>query len=191
MIMRFLEKVPLRYRIIVEVLLIVILVALFYYFMYQPRVEKITQLKQQYDSLSLKVSRLKPIALSYDQFKKEVELLNKQFNMVLEVLPNERSYNELYDQIVGLAENNGVKVLLFQPAGQNRIDNFHSSVNFNMNVEAGYVELISFLYRINYLDKIINLRNMQIKGIKSKEGDIVLNVNLGLNSYMFNVPKGN
>jgi len=189
--MRFLEKVPLRYRIIVEVLLIVILVALFYYFMYQPRVEKITQLKQQYDSLSLKVSRLKPIALSYDQFKKEVELLNKQFNMVLEVLPNERSYNELYDQIVGLAEKNGVMVLLFQPTGQNRIDNFHSSVNFNMNVEAGYVELISFLYRINYLDKIINLRNLQIKGIKDKEGEIVLNVNLGLNSYMFNVPKGN
>ena len=60
-----------------------------------------------------------------------------------------------------------------------------------MNVEAGYVELISFLYRINYLDKIINLRNMQIKGIKDKEGEIVLNVNLGLNSYMFNVPKGN
>jgi len=109
----------------------------------------------------------------------------------LEVLPNERSYNELYDQIVGLAEKNGVKVLLFQPAGQNRIDNFHSSVNFNMNIEAGYVELISFLYRINYLDKIINLRNMQIKGIKDKEGEIVLNVNLGLNSYMFNVPKGN
>ncbi len=184
--MGFLSKVPLKYRLIIEILIIAILFGLFYYFMYQPRVEKITQLKQEYDSLSLKVSRLKPIALSYDKFKKEVELLNEQFEMVLQVLPNDKSYNVLYNELVGLAERNGIKVTLFQPAGETRIDNFHSAVNFNMNLQTEYAELINYLYRINFLDKIINLKSMQIQSTKSEDGRILLNVNASMNSYMFN-----
>ncbi|WP_246798645.1 type 4a pilus biogenesis protein PilO [Deferribacter autotrophicus] len=185
---KIISSVPLKFRIVVEVAIIIVIIAVYYFMSYKPQVEEINKLKKRYDSLALSVSRLKPVMLSYKKFKKEFEIVNEQFNRVLKILPNERNYNVLYDQIVGLAERNGIKVSLFQPTGIRKIDDFHSSVNFNMNMEGRFLDLVNFVYRINFLDKIININSLSINPIKDKEGNLILKANLGMNSYMFNVP---
>ncbi|MDK2792008.1 MAG: type pilus assembly protein PilO [Deferribacteres bacterium] len=183
-------KIPFKFRLIVEVLIIVLIGGAYYYFYYTPKIEEIDKLAREYDSLAIKISQLKPIELSYDQFKKEVGLLEEQFQMVLKILPNEKNFNVLYDEVVGLAEKSGVKVTLFQPGGESRVDEFHSRVNFNMNFQTTYVELINYLYRLNYLDKIIDINSFSLSPQKDKDGTLILNVKASLNSYRFNVPGG-
>jgi type IV pilus assembly protein PilO len=184
-----LSKISWKFRIIFEVLVIAIVVALIYFFAYTPKVDQITDLQKKVDRLSLRVAKLKPVKANYKRFKKEFELLNKQFKTVLQILPNERNYNVLYDEVVGLAERNGVKITLFQPKGEKKIDSFHSSVNFNIKMETSYKELINYLYRLNYINKIVNINNFNIKPKADKEGNIVLNVDTTMNSYRFNVAK--
>lgn len=181
-------KIPLKIRLIIEILIIVVICGVYYYFYYLPKIEEIDRLVKDYDTLAIKVSQLRPIELSYDQFKKEVELLNDQFNMVLKILPNEKSFNVLYTEVVGLAEKSGAKVTLFQPVGESKIDEFHSKVNFNIDMVTGYLELINYLYRLNYLDKIINLNTFSITPTKNEDGSVVLNLKASLNSYRFNFP---
>ncbi|MGA1846844.1 type 4a pilus biogenesis protein PilO [Deferribacter abyssi] len=182
------SNIPLKFRIVIELAIIVIVITVYYFMSYKPQVEEISRLKKRYDSLALSVSRLKPVVLSYKKFKKEFEIINEQFSKVLKILPNEKKYNVLYDQLVGLAEKNGIKVSLFQPTGIRKIDDFHSSVNFNMNLECSFIDLVNFMYRINFLDKIININSLSINPIKDKEGNLILKTNMGMNSYMFNVP---
>jgi type IV pilus assembly protein PilO len=181
-------KIPLKIRLIIEILIIVFICGVYYYFYYLPKIEEIDRLVKDYDTLAIRVSQLRPIELSYDQFKKEVELLNDQFNMVLKILPNEKSFNVLYTEVVGLAEKSGAKVTLFQPVGESKIDEFHSKVNFNIDMTTGYLELINYLYRLNYLDKIINLNTFSITPTKNEDGSVVLNLKASLNSYRFNFP---
>lgn len=181
-------KIPLKIRLIIEILIIVFICGVYYYFYYLPKIEEIDRLVKDYDTLAIRVSQLRPIELSYDQFKKEVELLNDQFNMVLKILPNEKSFNVLYTEVVGLAEKSGAKVTLFQPVGESKIDEFHSKVNFNIDMTTGYLELINYLYRLNYLDKIINLNTFSITPSKNEDGSVVLNLKASLNSYRFNFP---
>ncbi len=184
-----LSKISFKYRIIFEVFVIALVVGLIYYFSYKPRVEEIKKLQANIDRLSLKISQLRPVKRSYAKFKAEFELLNKQFQTVLKILPNEKSYNVIYDEIVGLAERNGVKVILFQPKGEKKIDSFHSSVNFKIKMETSYIELINYLYRLNYVNRIVNLNGFSIKPKITKSGDILLKIDSDLNSYRFNVPK--
>jgi len=181
-------KIPLKIRLIIEILIIVFICGVYYYFYYLPKIEEIDRLVKDYDTLAIRVSQLRPIELSYDQFKKEVELLNDQFNMALKILPNEKSFNVLYTEVVGLAEKSGAKVTLFQPVGESKIDEFHSKVNFNIDMTTGYLELINYLYRLNYLDKIINLNTFSITPTKNEDGSVVLNLKASLNSYRFNFP---
>lgn len=185
--MNFLNKVPLKIRLLLEILIIVAIIVVYYFFSYKPQVEEINSLKKRYDSLALSVAKLRPVQLSYDKFKKELQIVENQFKMVLKILPNEKSYNVLYDEIVNLAENNGLKVTLFQPTGVKRIDDFHSAVSFNINVEGDYLSLINFIYRLNYLNKIININDISINPYKDKAGNFVLRSNINMNSYMFNV----
>ena len=183
------SKIPFKFRLIFYIVILGLVVAGYYYYYYSPRITEIENLTKQYDQLSIKIAQLKPIELSYDKFKEEVGILDSQFQKVLQILPNEKSFNIIYDQVVGLAEKNGVRVSLFQPKGESKIDEFHSKTDFGMDFEASYLELINFLYRLNYLDKIINVNSISIKPVKNKEGFIVLSVNSAMNSYRFNVPK--
>jgi type IV pilus assembly protein PilO len=56
-------------------------------------------------------------------------------------------------------------------------------------METSYKELINYLYRLNYINKIVNINNFNIKPKADKEGNIVLNVDTTMNSYRFNVAK--
>lgn len=181
-------KISFKIRIIIEILIIFIICGVYYYVYYLPKIEEINKLVRDYDTLAIKVSQLRPVELSYEQFKKEVELLDEQFNMVLKILPNERNFNVLYTEVVGLAEKSGVKVNIFQPVGESKVDEFHSKVNFNMDMVADYKEFINYLYRLNYLDKIINLNSFSITPSKTEDGSVILNLKASLNSYRFNVP---
>lgn len=183
-------KIPFKFRIIVEVFILLIIVGVYYFFYYAPKIKEISKLSKEYDSLVIKVSQLKPFELSYNEFKKQVELLEDQFQTVLKILPDEKNFYILYNDVVGLAEKSGVKVTLFQPGSESKVDEFHSKVNFSMNLQTSYVELINYLYRLNYLDKIINLNSFSITPKKDEDGTLILNVSASLNSYRFNVPKG-
>lgn len=182
-------SLKLIYRVALYLSIFLILGVLYYYMLYSPLKQEIENSKNEYDRLTLEISRIKPITLNYEQFKKEVEILDRQFNMLLEILPNEKSYNLIYDQLVDLAEKNGLKVVLFQPTGETSIDDFHSKVNFNMNIEGEYLEIVSFLHNVSFLNRVINLNNFTLTQKKTAEGKSVLSVNMSMNSYMFKQAK--
>lgn len=184
-----LSKISWKFRVIFEFAVVSLIVALLYFFSYSPKIDQIAATQRQVDSLSLKVSQLKPVKASYAKFKQEFELLNIQFVTVLQILPNEKNYNVLYDEIVGLAERSGVKITLFQPKGEKKINSFHSSVNFSMKMETNYQGLINYLYRLNYINKIVKLNSLDIKSKVDKAGNLVLYINTTMNSFRFNVPK--
>jgi type IV pilus assembly protein PilO len=177
--------VPFRFRLIIEIVIIALIIGAYYYFMLMPLQEKMSGLEKEYDSIVAKINDVMPFALAYDDFKKQLEMMEEQFEIVLRVLPDEKDYYLLYDEVVGLAEKDGVKVTLFQPGGEKRIDNFHSSVNFKVQIDTPYQNFVRFLYDINYLDKIVSLQDMDIKLVRSREGEKTLVVNSNLNSYRF------
>lgn len=179
-------SIPFRFRLLIEIAVIAVIIGGYYYLFLMPLQEKMAGLEKEYDDLVFKINDIKPYALAHDDFKKQLEMMEEQFQIVLKVLPDEKGYYLLYDEAVGLAEKDGVKVTLFQPGGEKKIDNFHSSVNFNMKMETQYQNLVRYLYDINYLNKIINLQNMQINVLKSKTGERFLDVSASLNSYKFN-----
>ncbi|MGA1861830.1 type 4a pilus biogenesis protein PilO [Deferribacter thermophilus] len=185
--MGFLSKIPLKFRIVIEVLVLIVIVVIYYFFSYKPQVEEINKLQKRYDTLALSVAKLRPVKLSYNKFKQELQIVEKQFETVLKILPNEKSYNVLYDEIVSLAENNGLRVTLFQPRGVRKIDDFHSAVVFSVNVEGDYLSLVNFIYRLNFMDKIININDINLNPTKDKEGNLILRSRINMNSYMFNV----
>ncbi|WP_022851003.1 type 4a pilus biogenesis protein PilO [Limisalsivibrio acetivorans] len=183
--MKKLQNIPFRFRLIIEIILLLAIAGGYYYFKYIPQEERLTSLEEEYDGLIVQINKLRPYELSYDDFKEQLEILQRQFNTVLQVLPNEKSYYLLYDEVVGLAEKDKVKVNMFQPAGEKRVDNFHSSVNFSMNMVTDYQNLVRYLYDLNYLDKIVNVQSFSLINTKTKDGDRGLSVNATLNSYRF------
>lgn len=178
------------YRIIAYVVIVALIGALYYFMLYTPLQEELEKTKKEHERLTAEIERIKPKVQNYEQFKKEVEILDRQFSMLLEILPNEKSYNLIYDQLVDLAEKNGLKVTLFQPTNETSIDDFHAKVNFNMNVEGGYLEFVNFLHSISFINRVINLNNFTITPRKDPDGKVLVSVSMSMNSYMFKQAQG-
>lgn len=178
------------YRLIAYVVVVVLIGALYYFMFYTPLQEELEKTKKEHERLTGEIERIKPKVQNYEQFKKEVEILDRQFSMLLEILPNEKSYNLIYDQLVDIAEKNGLKVTLFQPTNETSIDDFHAKVNFNMNIEGGYLEFVNFLHSISFINRVINLNSFTITPRKDPDGKVIVSVSMSMNSYMFKQAQG-
>ncbi|MCD8569489.1 MAG: type 4a pilus biogenesis protein PilO [Geovibrio sp.] len=113
-------SIPFRFRLLIEIAVIAVIIGGYYYLFLMPLQEKMAGLEKEYDDLVFKINDIKPYALAHDDFKKQLEMMEEQFQIVLKVLPDEKGYYLLYDEAVGLAEKDGVKVTLFQPAARRR-----------------------------------------------------------------------
>jgi type IV pilus assembly protein PilO len=183
-------KINRIYRYVGYLLILMIIGASYYFMFYTSQAEELDKTKKEHERLVAEIDRIRPKVLNYEQFKQEVEILNRQFSMLLEVLPNEKSYNLIYDQLVDIAEKNGLKVTLFQPTNETSIDDFHAKVNFNMNVEGGYLEFVNFLHSISFINRVINLNNFTVVPKKNPDGSVAIAVNMSMNSYMFKQATG-
>lgn len=179
-------SVPFRFRLLVELAVIAAIIAAYYLLFLSPLHQEQIKIEREYDDIVYRINDLKPYALSYGEFTKQLSAMEEQLAIVAEALPDESGYYVLYDEAVGLAEKNGVKVTLFQPSGEKPIDDFHSGVEFNLHMETTYSNFVKYLYDLNYLDKVFNLRDMEIRAKTSEGGERLLGVTANLNSYRFN-----
>lgn len=179
--------IPYRIRLIVEILLVIAIIGAYYYFQYEKLTVEIEDLNKSYDSKIVELNKLKGYQASYDLFKKQLAMVEEQFKSVLEVLPDEKSYYMLYDEILEIAEKSNISVTNFQPAGEQKTkDGFYSVVNFRLDMNGSYLGLIRFLYDLNYINKIIRLNDLNVSAAKDKDGKNSLRLNATLNSYRFN-----
>jgi len=183
--MNKLANIPFKLRLLAEIFILAILIGAYVYFMYMPNDETLQAQFDEYDRTVREINTLLPYQKSKPLFEKQLSMLQEQYDTVLKVLPNEKSYYLLYDEVVGLAEKTKIKVVLFQPAGEVKIDDFHSMLKFNMTMEGTFFGLVRFLYDINYLDKIVNLNSMRTVARSSSDGNEYLAMNLTLLSYRF------
>lgn len=179
-------SIPFRFRLMAEIAVVALIIAGYYFMFLVPLQDEQSRLEQEYDDLVYRINDVRPYALSYDDFRKQLAMMEEQLAIVVQALPDEKGYYLLYDEAVGLAEKDGVRVTLFQPGGERRIDDFHSSVNFNVRLESSYGNFVKYLYDLNYLNKMINLQDMDIRVLNSPGGEKILAVNANLNSYRFN-----
>lgn len=183
--MEKLASIPFHFRFLAELVIIAAICCTYYFVFYTPLEEKLEQLGREYDDVVYGINDIKPVTLSYDKYKQQLALMEEQYAVVIKALPDDKGFYLLYDETVGLAEKDGVKVSLFQPGGESRLDNFHSSVSFNIRMEAPYSNFVKYLYDLNYLDKIINLQKMTINLAPARSGERMLDIQATFNSYRF------
>jgi type IV pilus assembly protein PilO len=178
--MQKISSIPFAFRFLIGLALLSAIGAAYYYMYFVPLQAEQVRLETEYDDIVYRINDLKPYTVSYEDFVKQLSMMQEQLSIVVEALPEESGYYMLYDEAVGLAEKDGVKVTLFQPAGERPIDDFHSSV------ESSYDNFVRYLYDINYLTKMINLQKMEIRVLENQNANKMLSVTATLNSYKFN-----
>jgi type IV pilus assembly protein PilO len=152
--------------------LILAIGALDYIYVYQPRSERLGELKQQLAERQkdLENKRLKVNARADEE--KRIRELQVDVKRAEARLPEGREIADLLSNIAASARAVGLDLTLFRQKPE-AYSEYYADVPVQMEMRGTYHELAAFLDRVKRLDRIVNVSDIQLRKPRV-EGDVVL-----------------
>src|SRR3989304_8674023 len=103
----------------------------------------------------------KNIAANRPKLEQEIKALEKQLEVALVKLPEEKEIPKLLTQVNTLGQQSGLEFQLFRPASPIK-KGFYAEVPIDIRVQGEYHTLGGFLDRVSKLERIVNVADLRI-----------------------------
>jgi type IV pilus assembly protein PilO len=167
----FLEKVEnlsKAQRILISAALFIVILAVFIYFFYWPKFEKIASLKAELTKIEAKLATAKRNAAGLKKFKAKMIEAEAQFNMAMKKLPEKEEIPSLLTAISDSGQAAGLDFLLFEPKAEKKKE-FYAEIPVAMSLRGDYHNLAVFFDQVARLNRIVNIENIKMsRGKKGK-----------------------
>jgi type IV pilus assembly protein PilO len=164
----FLEKVENLskvQRILISSLFFVLILAVFGYFLYWPKLEKIGTLTTRLTELEKKLVGAKRNAANLKKFEAKMKEAQTQFNLAMRKLPEKEEIPSLLTSISDAGQAVGLEFLLFQPKNEKKKE-FYAEIPVAMNLRGDYHNLAIFFDQVARMNRIVNIRNIRMNRAK-------------------------
>jgi len=163
---------------------VVIILALFFYFIYFPAREELKGRQEELAKLRAQHNEQQKVLANLPKFRKEVRDLEEKFSESLKMLPNSREIPTLLTNISNLAQDCGLEIFLFQPKSEIPQD-FYAQIPVEMKVTGKYHDIGYFYDRLSKLPRIVNITDMAFKGKTDKAGSTTIDASFFAVTFKF------
>jgi type IV pilus assembly protein PilO len=178
------EKVPLKQRALVLVMLLVMICVGFFYLVYSPKDKKIKAERSRLNSLSSEVQVLQTIEAKNKEYKRMIADLSGQLDQARLQLPGEREIPVLLEQIARFGKEAGVEFMSFRPGSETPKD-FYNEVPMALVIRGPFHNIGMFLDKISHYPRIISVSNLAMGGPVEKEGYLMLTSTCTATTYRY------
>lgn len=179
-----LNKVPLQQKAIVLIVLVAIVVGVFQYMYWKPLDLEIAKLKVDLQEQERVYREQKSVADDLQTFQANTKKLEEDLRLALTQLPREKEIPTLLRDIYTLGRKSGVEFKTFQP--QNEIPKkLYAEVPIKLQISGNYHEIAVFFDRVGKLSRIVNISDLELSGVQSKDKETSLTVNCTATTFMF------
>jgi type IV pilus assembly protein PilO len=161
-------KLSKLYRFLICLGIFLVLFGPFFYFSYQPKVNKIDELKTEQETLETRVVRAKTKARQLKHFQDKLEKAEAEFKTAVKKLPEKKEIPSLLSSISQSGRDAGLEFLLFEPRGE-QTKEFYAEIPVSIIVTGNYHKTALFFDKVARLHRIVNIDD--IKMIAAKESD--------------------
>jgi type IV pilus assembly protein PilO len=161
------ENLPKIQRLLISAVFFILVLAIFAYFFYYPKFEKIASLKTNLKTLEKKLSTAKVNAADIEKFQAKMREAEAQFNRAMKKLPDKEEIPSLLTAISDSGQTVGLKFLLFEPKKEKKKE-FYAEIPVAMSLQGNYHNLALFFDKVARLNRIVNIENIQLSRGKGK-----------------------
>jgi type IV pilus assembly protein PilO len=154
-------------KILILVGVLVLLSALYVWFLFLPAHNTINELDKELTGLLQKKAEQEAIVANLAAFKREYHHLQQSLTLAMAQLPDKKEIPSLLENISNLGRESGLDVSLFKPGAQRPMD-FYAEVPVDIKLVGSYPNLLTFFYRVGNLPRIVNISVLSIN--RSKDG---------------------
>ena len=162
------ENLSKAQRILISAVLFIVILAVFIYFFYWPKFEKIASLKAELTKIEAKLATAKRNAAGLKKFQAKIKEAEAQFNMAMKKLPEKEEIPSLLTAISDSGQAVGLDFLLFAPKAEKKKE-FYAEIPVAMSLRGDYHNLAVFFDQVARLSRIVNIENIKMsRGKKGK-----------------------
>ncbi len=154
-------KLPKQMKIGILALVIILIGASYYFFFDKPSREILNAKRNELAKLQSQYEEQRKALAELPRFQKEIDELQKQLDTAIKLLPNTREIPSLLSSISSLAEESGLRILLFLPKPEIPKD-FYAEIPVDMKIFGKYHQLGTFFDKVSKLSRIVNFRDVVI-----------------------------
>ena len=145
-----------------------LIIAIFIFALYKPKLEKIGKLKKELGTLEKKLVVAKKNAADLEKFKKIMQAAEVQFKKAMRALPEKEEIPSLLTSISRSGQDVGLEFLEFTPKADVRKE-FYAEIPVAMKVKGGYHDLAIFFDKVARLSRIVNIKNISMARAKNSQ----------------------
>ena len=180
-------KLSKLYRVLICFGIFLVLFGPFFYFSYQPKVDKITELKTEQETLETRVARAKAKARQLKHFQDKLVKAETEFKMAVKKLPEKKEIPSLLSSISQSGRDAGLDFLLFEPRGE-QTKEFYAEIPVSIIVAGNYHKTALFFDKVARLHRIVNIDDIKMA---SEKGSGELRTSCTAVTYRFVEKKSN
>ena len=183
------SKINPKHKLALKVLIPVALVAGFVYFVYLPDGKKISGLESSITQNESEISKSKVMERKLEELKVANAKLQAQLKDATKFLPGAEESANLQDMVSQMAKDTGLTLKDWKAgAASNDSHNLYSQTQIAVQIEGGYHELGQFMEKIDSMERLIVVNNLDMSAAKLEGKKMRIPVKLTLVAYYAAVP---
>lgn len=177
-------NLPMYQRALIVVVLMVVLVAGFYFLLYQGQVDEYDSFVQRRDSAQVLLKKNQRIADKLDVYREEYFKLQEELNKALDELPLKKEIPSLLTNIGALAKAKGLDILRFKPQGE-AAKGFYAEVPVELKLSGSYHQAALFFDAVGNMERIVNIQGLKMGSAKEIDGRTTLSIDCRAITFRF------
>jgi type IV pilus assembly protein PilO len=177
-------KMPTSRKILFLGLLVALLVGLYTYLVYLPKLEDLKKMKVEMVALEGQVRELRIVAANMKRFQAEAAKLREELKVAMTQLPTSKEIPSLLSNISQLGKDSGLEFLLFKPAGEVSKE-FYAEIPVEIRVRGTYNNVALFFDKVSKLPRIVNISEVGMDNAKEAFGRWEINTSCTATTFKF------
>jgi len=158
----YFANVPLRLRIALGALLVILVVAAYWQFFLRANWRELDQARTEYFRLQAEAERTRRIASQRPVLEHELKLLEARLSRAVLQLPQDKEIPALLTRVARLGRETDLDVSLFKP-GPPVSRGFYTEVPVQLKVIGMYHNLGTLFERLGRMERIVNVADLAIR----------------------------
>jgi len=156
-----LAKLPKSYRMAMLPAIVVLVCAVYVYFLYLPANSGLETIRDQQLQLQRKLSEVRTVAGNEEAVKAEIAALERELEVALRQLPDSKELPVLLTDITSLGKNAGLEFKAFRPQEETRRD-FYAEVPIEIEFVGDFHDVAVFFDEVSRLPRIVNIGELDV-----------------------------
>jgi len=180
------KNLPNQYKFLIILGVMVGIAAGYYFGIYTGKKEELRTSKEELKQVERKRDELESVRNEIEKYEEELALLEADLARLVRRIPTESEIPKILAEIDGEGRKSGLEIIVFQPAGEAKVNEDYWEVKSSVHVKGTYHSFGLFLDKLRQLDRIFSVRNIVMKEIGVENNEVILDITCSIVTFRFN-----